>query len=87
MSAEQPQRAPIRLLVVDDHPLFRRGVTALLATQPQLQVVGRLPMLARRCVVRYNCSPMWCCWITTCPVLVVLICCQACARLRLRHGC
>ena len=40
MSAEQPQRAPIRLLVVDDHPLFRRGVTALLATQPQLQVVG-----------------------------------------------
>lgn len=40
MSAEQPQRAPIRLLVVDDHPLFRRGVTALLATKPQLQVVG-----------------------------------------------
>lgn len=34
------QAAPIRLLVVDDHPLFRRGVTALLATQPQLQVVG-----------------------------------------------
>lgn len=34
------QAAPIRLLVVDDHPLFRRGVVALLSAQPQLQVVG-----------------------------------------------
>lgn len=30
----------IRVLVVDDHTLFRRGLIALLATQPQLQVVG-----------------------------------------------
>lgn len=32
--------APIRVLVVDDHTLFRRGLIALLGTQPQLQVVG-----------------------------------------------
>lgn len=32
--------APVRLLVVDDHTLFRRGLTALLARDPQLQVVG-----------------------------------------------
>ena len=31
---------PIRLLVVDDHTLFRRGLTALLATQSGVQVVG-----------------------------------------------
>lgn len=32
---------PIRILVVDDHTLFRRGLTALLsAAQPELQVVG-----------------------------------------------
>lgn len=31
---------PIRLLVVDDHTLFRRGLIALLSTQAQLQVVG-----------------------------------------------
>lgn len=32
--------APIRLLVVDDHTLFRRGIVALLSLEPRLQVVG-----------------------------------------------
>ena len=31
---------PIRILVVDDHTLFRRGLTALLARDTGLQVVG-----------------------------------------------
>ncbi len=31
---------PIRILVVDDHTLFRRGLTALLARDPLLEVVG-----------------------------------------------
>jgi two-component system nitrate/nitrite response regulator NarL len=31
---------PIRLLVVDDHTLFRRGLTALLAADPRFAVVG-----------------------------------------------
>lgn len=31
---------PIRLLVVDDHKLFRRGLVALLSQQPSLQVVA-----------------------------------------------
>jgi DNA-binding NarL/FixJ family response regulator len=30
----------IRILTVDDHPLFRNGVAALLATQPDLQLVA-----------------------------------------------
>ncbi len=32
--------APVRILVVDDHTLFRRGLTALLGRDPSLQVVG-----------------------------------------------
>jgi len=32
--------APIRVLVVDDHTLFRRGLTALLAGDPRFTVVG-----------------------------------------------
>jgi two-component system nitrate/nitrite response regulator NarL len=32
--------APIRILVVDDHTLFRRGLTALLARDPLLSVIG-----------------------------------------------
>ncbi len=31
---------PVRLLVVDDHPLFRQGVVASLSAEPDLTVVG-----------------------------------------------
>ena len=33
-------KQPIRLLIVDDHVLFRRGLTALLASRADLEVVG-----------------------------------------------
>lgn len=33
-------QASVRILVVDDHALFRRGLMALLARDPQMQVVG-----------------------------------------------
>ncbi len=35
-----PRADTIRILVVDDHTLFRRGLTALLARDPQFEVVG-----------------------------------------------
>lgn len=35
-SLDQP---PVRILVVDDHTLFRRGLTALLARDPRLKVI------------------------------------------------
>jgi DNA-binding NarL/FixJ family response regulator len=36
----QPDRAPIRILLVDDHLLLREGVAALLANQPDVQLVA-----------------------------------------------
>ena len=36
----EPTAMRIRILVVDDHTLFRRGLTALLQTQAHFQVVG-----------------------------------------------
>src|SRR5262245_28287695 len=33
-------RAPVRVLVVDDHPLFRSGVRALLRADPGLELAG-----------------------------------------------
>jgi two-component system nitrate/nitrite response regulator NarL len=35
-----PDPLPIRILVVDDHTLFRRGLTALLARDPRLHVIA-----------------------------------------------
>ena len=37
---QQPNASLIRILVVDDHTLFRRGLTALLARDPGLSVIG-----------------------------------------------
>jgi len=38
VSAAESSRC--RVLLVDDHPLFRRGVTQLIASQPDFEVVG-----------------------------------------------
>lgn len=40
MSAAAADHQPTRVLVIDDHPLFRKGVADLLALEPNLSLVG-----------------------------------------------
>ena len=40
MPTDSTPDAAIRILVVDDHTLFRRGLTALLGRDPRLRIVG-----------------------------------------------
>jgi DNA-binding NarL/FixJ family response regulator len=35
-----PAERPIRILIVDDHPVVRAGLTSMLSTQPGFQVLG-----------------------------------------------
>jgi DNA-binding NarL/FixJ family response regulator len=40
-SNENPTGSPIRLLIVDDHPLIREGIAALLSDKPDLELVAQ----------------------------------------------
>jgi NarL family two-component system response regulator LiaR len=37
---ESTKRPPIRILIADDHAIVRKGICALLATEPDIEVVG-----------------------------------------------
>jgi two-component system, NarL family, response regulator len=55
MSIRQPAGAvaPVRLLTVDDHPIYRGGLAALIGAYPDLQLVGEAAN-GREAVERYR---------------------------------
>ena len=43
--------APVRLVVVDDHPIVRSGLVALLSADPNLEVIGQAADGAEGCAI------------------------------------
>lgn len=48
-----PMPSPVRVLCVDDHPLVRKGIAAILANEPTMTLVGEADN-GRDAVVRYR---------------------------------
>ncbi len=78
--------AAIRILIVDDHTLFRRGLIALLARDPQLQVVGDAADAGEAHRRARELQPDLVLLTTTCPAPVASTPCPACARPPRQHG-
>lgn len=55
-----PRKEPIRVLVVDDHALFRRGLEIVLQQEEDIQVVGEAGTARRPWTRRRTCCPTSC---------------------------
>ncbi|MGQ9926609.1 MAG: response regulator [Chloroflexaceae bacterium] len=51
------ERAPIRVMVVDDHGLFRDGIVEVLRSQPDIEVVGEAGDGLEACVLAQSLRP------------------------------
>lgn len=54
---DRPQQRPVRVLVADDHPLFRSSVVAALGVVPDLEVAGEVDSGAGACRAVLELSP------------------------------
>ena len=57
----------IRVVVADDHPLFRAGVVASLREEPGLDVIGEAGDARRHSVSRRSICPTLRCSTSPCP--------------------
>ncbi|MEJ7815653.1 MAG: hypothetical protein WKF53_10810 [Rubrobacter sp.] len=56
----------LRVLIADDHTLFRYGMQGLLSTQPDIEVVGEATAGKKPSRWPASYSPTWCSWISRC---------------------
>ena len=50
----------IRVLLTDDHTLFRQGIRTLLSAESDMEVVGEAANAADAVRWRSSCGPTWC---------------------------
>lgn len=55
-----PVARPVRLLIVDDDPLVRAGLTFMLGGVDDITVVGRVRTAPRSRISSTGTAPMWC---------------------------
>ena len=60
MTANEEGVRPARVLIADDHPLVREGMSAMLANEPDLQVVGEAKDGQEALRFAGRCAPTWC---------------------------
>ena len=51
---------PIRVLIADDHALFRRGLEMVLVEEPDIELVGQASDGAEAVAGRARSCPTWC---------------------------
>jgi NarL family two-component system response regulator LiaR len=51
------RKAPIRVLMADDHPLVRDGIRSLLLTQPDIELAGEATNGAEAVVLAHELAP------------------------------
>ena len=51
----------IKVLVVDDHPVVRHGILAMLRYEGDIELVATPPTGWRPCASSWSASPTWCC--------------------------
>jgi DNA-binding NarL/FixJ family response regulator len=51
--------APIKLLIADDHPVVRDGLSSMFARDPEFEVLGEAADGAEAVRLRRRCGPTW----------------------------
>jgi DNA-binding NarL/FixJ family response regulator len=58
------ENAPIKLIIVDDHPIVREGMKSLVAGTPDMTIVAETPSGIEAIRMRVRCLSVSCCWIS-----------------------